>query len=150
MFCFKNGQNRRFNLWKHAVSGCIWRCCDLSVFMHFCEGMDGFPSVYTAFCRSGLLTCILFFLGPSLGLFGTFFGERPIDLFRQIRTDNSQKILWNWEHQKTRKNWKFSKKNFFSIFYFCPYSLYSLYIARGLTKIPGCWKSMRKKRDFCK
>ena len=33
-------------------------------------------------------------------------------------------------------------------FYFRLYSLYSLYTARGLRKNPGCWKNMRKKRDF--
>ena len=42
LFCFKNGQNRRFNLWNCAVSGCARKCPQwiLSVFMQFDEGLD--------------------------------------------------------------------------------------------------------------
>ena len=25
LFCLKNGQNRRFNLWKYTASGCVWK-----------------------------------------------------------------------------------------------------------------------------
>ena len=41
LFCLKNGQNRCFNLWKYAVSGCVWEDPEwiLSVFMHFYEGL---------------------------------------------------------------------------------------------------------------
>ena len=45
LFCLKKtGQNRRFNLWKCAVSGCAWKDPEriLSVFMHFYEGVDDF------------------------------------------------------------------------------------------------------------
>ena len=44
LFCLSNGQNRRFNLWKCAVSWCVWEGpeCILSVFKQFDEGLDDF------------------------------------------------------------------------------------------------------------
>ena len=96
LFRLKTGQNRRFNLWKYAVSGCVWKCPEwiLSVFMHFYEGPHYFwpfwpvwshfwpyPGLYRAFlgrnfwCRfSVVLTPFWALLGPFLSRFWTLFG----------------------------------------------------------------------------
>ena len=95
LFRLKTGQNRRFNLWKYAVSGCVWKCPEwiLSVFMHFYEGPHYFwpfwpfwshfwpyPGLYRAFlgrnfwCRfSVVLTPFWALLGPFLSRFWTPF-----------------------------------------------------------------------------
>ena len=48
LFCFKNnGQNRRFNLWTCAVSGCVWKHPEwiLSVSMQLYAGLYDFWTV---------------------------------------------------------------------------------------------------------
>ena len=71
----KNGQNRRFNLWKCAASGCI--CKDpewiLSIFMQFDEGPDDFWTVFRYF-RSILTPFWAIFdpIGGYIGRFGDF------------------------------------------------------------------------------
>ena len=52
LFCLKqDGQNRRFNLWKCAVSGCVWKGPEwiLSVFKQFDEGLNDFLPLFDPF-----------------------------------------------------------------------------------------------------
>ena len=58
VFCLKNGQNWRFNLWKCAARACAWKHPKriLSIFMHIYEGLDDFWTVFfwwrfTLFCN---------------------------------------------------------------------------------------------------
>ena len=51
LFCLKkNGQNRRFDLWKCTGSGCVWKHPGwiLSVFIHIRQYVDGFLSFFCA------------------------------------------------------------------------------------------------------
>ena len=86
--------------------------------MHFCEGMDGFPSVYTAFCRSGLLTCIHFFW-DRLWVFLAPFLERG----RSICFAKSELTIHKkyYEIENIKKPGKieiFPKRTFFQFFIF--------------------------------
>ena len=49
LFHLKNTQIWRFNLWKCAVCECVWKYLEwiLSVFMHFCEGIDDFWAFFS-------------------------------------------------------------------------------------------------------
>ena len=67
LFCLKTSQNRRFDLWKCAVSGCVWKWFGwiLSVFMHFYEGLHAFWTGFHSFWP------FLTVFEPCLTLFGS-------------------------------------------------------------------------------
>ena len=69
LFCFKEMVNRCFNLWKCAVSGCVWKHPGwfLSVFMHFYEGLDDFWTIFGYFW-------------PFLTVFGPFWSQKWVEM----------------------------------------------------------------------
>ena len=83
LFLIKNGQNWRCNLWKCAVSGCVWKhpAWILRMFIHFYEGLDDFWTVFGHFWP--LLTLFESFLtlsGAYRAIFRPFWNHHRVIL----------------------------------------------------------------------
>ena len=81
LFRLKNVQNRRFNLWKCAVSGCVWKGPEwiLSVFKQIDECLDDFWTIFAPFCPLfdpfwAIFDHIGGYIGPFWDHFGTKIG----------------------------------------------------------------------------
>ena len=81
LFCLKNGQSRRFNLWKCAVRGCVWKHPEwiLRVFMHFMKVYVTFERFCFVFIDPFERFWTIFdpvwgYMGPFLDHFWTIFG----------------------------------------------------------------------------
>ena len=95
LFCFKNVQNRCFNLWNCAVGGSwFWEGPEwiLSVLKHFYEGLDAFWPVFGYFWPLLTVFFALFaakncYIGPKYGQNGSKMGYFGVilDTFGSIR-----------------------------------------------------------------
>ena len=76
LICLKTDQNRRFILWKRAVSGYVWKCpgWTLRVFMHLYEGLHHFWTFFEV--TFDLFVTILSHFNPIWGHTVPFLGPR--------------------------------------------------------------------------